>query len=38
MTVSFSDHARIMVGSSSDRSRIVKDVSGVFEKFGSNLG
>ena len=35
MTVSFSDHARNMVGSSSDRSRIV---SGVFEKFGSNLG
>ena len=33
LTVSFSDPARIMVGSCSDRSRIVNDVSAVFEKF-----
>ena len=32
VTVSFSDHGRIMVGSSSDRSRIVIDVSCVLEK------
>ena len=32
MTVSCSDPARIMVGSSSDRSRIVIDVSSVLEK------
>ena len=30
---SWSDHARIMAGSCSDRSRIVNDVSAVFEKF-----
>ena len=38
MTVSCSDPARIMVGSSSDRSRIVIDVSSVFEKFLQNFG
>ena len=32
MTVSSSDPARIMVGSSSDRSRIVIDVSSGLEK------
>ena len=33
MTVSFSDHGRIQLGSSSDRSRIVIDVnSSVLEK------
>ena len=32
LTVSWSDRSRIMVGSFSDRSRIVNDVSSVFEK------
>ena len=38
MTVSCSDHFRIIFGSLSDWSRIGNDVAGVFEKFGSNLG
>ena len=39
LTVSWSDHSRIIVGSCSDRSRIVKnDVSAVFEKFVRNFG
>ena len=33
LTVSWSDHGRIMLGSCSDRSRIVNDASAVFEKF-----
>ena len=33
LTVSFSDHGRIMVGSFSDRPRIGNDVSSVFSKF-----
>ena len=33
VTVSFSDHGRIQLGSSSDRPRIGNDVSAVFEKF-----
>ena len=33
LTVSCSDHSRIMVGSFSDRPRIVNDVSSVFSKF-----
>ena len=33
VTVSCSDHARIMVGSCSDRPRIGNDISAVFEKF-----
>ena len=33
LTVSWSDHARIMVGSCSDRPRIGNDVSSVFRKF-----
>ena len=33
LTVSFSDHARIMLGSFSDRPRIGNDVSSVFSKF-----
>ena len=37
-TVSFSDHLRIMLGSFSDRPRIVNDVSPVFEKFLGNFG
>ena len=32
LTVSCSDHARIMVGSCSDRSRIGNDVSSVLDK------
>ena len=35
---SWSDHARIMVGSFSDRSRIGNDVSAVFSKFLSDVG
>ena len=35
---SWSDHARIMVGSCSDRSRIGNDVSPVFSYFLSDLG
>ena len=38
LTVSFSDHSRIMVGTVSDRSRIVNDVSSVFIKFLSYFG
>ena len=38
LTVSFSDPARIMVGSCSDRSRIGNDVAAVFEKFVRNFG
>ena len=33
MTVSWSDHSRIILGMVSDRSRIVNDVSSVLEKF-----
>ena len=33
VTVSFSDHSRILLGSCSDRSRIGNDVPAVFEKF-----
>ena len=33
LTVSFSDHARIILGSCSDRPRIGNDVSSVFSKF-----
>ena len=33
LTVSFSDHSRIMVGSWSDRPRIVNNVSSFFSKF-----
>ena len=33
VTVSFSEHSRIMLGSSSDRSRFVNDVSSVLDKF-----
>ena len=33
MVGSFSDPARIILGSCSDRSRIVNDISAVFEKF-----
>ena len=38
LTVSWSDHARIMLGTVSDRSRIVNDVSSVFVKFLSYFG
>ena len=38
MTVSWSDPARIILGSFSDRSRIGNDVSAVFEKFLQNFG
>ena len=38
LTVSFSDHGRIMVGSFSDRPRIVNDVSSVLDKFLGNFG
>ena len=38
LTVSWSDHARIMVGSCSDRPRIGNDVSSVFSKFLRNFG
>ena len=38
LTVSWSDPARIMVGSWSGRSRIGNDVSAVFEKFVRNFG
>ena len=33
MTVSWSDHSRIILGMVSDRPRIGNDVSAVFEKF-----
>ena len=38
VTVSFSDHSRILLGSFSDRPRIGNDVSAVFEKFLRNFG
>ena len=38
MVGSWSDHARIMVGSFSDRPRIGNDVSTVFKDFLRNLG
>ena len=38
VTVSFSDPARILLGSFSDRPRIGNDVSAVFEKFLQNFG
>ena len=38
LTVSWSDHSRIMVGSCSDRPRIGNDVSSVFSKFLSDSG
>ena len=38
LTVSFSDPARVLLGSCSDRSRIGNDVSAVFEKFVGNFG
>ena len=38
VTVSWSDHGRIILGSWSDRSRIGNDVSAVFEKFVGNFG
>ena len=37
LTVSWSDHSRIMVGSFSDRPRIGNDVSTVFKDFLRNL-
>ena len=38
VTVSFSDHSRILLGSFSDRPRIGNDVSAVFQKFLQNFG
>ena len=38
LTVSWSDHSRIMVGSCSDRPRIGNDVSSVFRKFLCDFG
>ena len=38
LTVSWSDPARIILGSWSDRSRIGNDASAVFEKFVRNFG
>ena len=38
VTVSFSDPARILLGTCSDRPRIGNDVSAVFEKFLRNFG
>ena len=38
LTVSWSDHSRIMVGSFSDRPRIRNDVLTVFKDFVRNLG
>ena len=38
VTVSWSDHSRILLGSCSDRPRIGNDVSAVFEKFLQNFG
>ena len=38
LTVSCSDHGRIMLGSCSDRSRIGNDVSSVLGKFLGNFG
>ena len=38
VTVSWSDPARVILGSCSDRSRIGNDVSAVFEKFVRNFG
>ena len=37
-TVSWADPARIILGSWSDRSRIVNDVSSVLDKFLGNFG
>ena len=38
LTVSWSDHGRIMLETVSDRSRIGNDVSSVLEKFLGNFG
>ena len=38
LTGSWSDHARIMLGTVSDRSRVVNDVSAVLVKFESHFG
>ena len=38
LTVSFSDHGRIILGSFSDRPRVGNDVSTVFKDFLRNLG
>ena len=38
LTVSWSDHGRIGLGSWSDQPRIVNDVSSVLEKFMLNFG
>ena len=38
LTVSWSDHGRIILGTVSDRPRIVNDVSSVFTKFLSHVG
>ena len=38
LTVSWSERSRIIVGSFSDRPRIVNDVSAVFKKFVSYFG
>ena len=38
MTVSWSDPARIILGSFSDRPRIGNDVSAVFKQFLQNFG
>ena len=38
LTVSWSDHGRIMVGTVSDRPRIGNDVSSGLEKFLGNFG
>ena len=38
LTVSWSDHSPIMLGTVSDRSRIVNDVSSVLQKFFENFG
>ena len=38
VTVSLSDHSRILLGSCSDRPRIGNDVAAVFEKFLRNFG
>ena len=38
MVGSWSDHARIMLGTVSDRSRIANDVSAVLVKFVSHFG
>ena len=38
MTSSWSDHSRIMVGSFSDRSRIINDTSSFFRQFLFGFG